>query len=293
MEVVRIQWNILGGDIQSRAHLKVDFKAGHIAIVRHKNPGRKSMNRALAAATAFAFFALTQGTGFGAAPEAPAFLRAAVADPHRPAADTMRDADREPLQMLAYSGIKPGDTVAELIPAGGYSTRLLSAAVGPKGHVYSINLATLNDNIKAQISPVVNDPAYANVSVLNEDFERLTVPESVDVVWTAQNYHDFQNPGMFHADTAAMDKAIFAALKPGGFFVVIDHAAAPGSGTRDSGSLHRIDPEVVKKEAMAAGFKLVGDYKVLGNPADDHTRRVTGQGGIADKSDKFYLKFQK
>jgi predicted methyltransferase len=205
----------------------------------------------------------------------------------------MRDADRQPIDMLANSGIKPGDKVAELIPAGGYSTRLLSAAVGPRGHVYSINLATLNDRIKAQIDPVIQDPAYANVSVLNEDLEKLTAPEPVDVVWTAQNYHDFQNPGMFHADTAAMDKAIFAALKPGGFFVVIDHAAAPGSGTRDSGTLHRIDPEVVKKEAMAAGFKLVGEYKVLGNSADDHTRRVTGQGGIADKSDKFYLKFQK
>ena len=252
------------------------------------------MNRRfVAAAAATALFALTQSQSFGAAPNVPDFVKAAVADSHRPAADTMRDADRQPIDMLANSGIKPGDKVAELIPAGGYSTRLLSAAVGPRGHVYSINLATLNDRIKEQIDPVVKDPAYANVSVLNEDFEQLKLPEPVDIVWTAQNYHDFQNPGMFHADTAAMDRAIFAALKPGGFFVVIDHAAAPGSGTRDSGSLHRIDPDVVKKEAMAAGFKLVGEYKVLGNPADDHTRRVTGQGGIADKSDKFYLKFQK
>jgi len=249
--------------------------------------------RFFTAAATIGLLALAQTPGFGAAPNVPDFIKAAVADPHRPAADTMRDADRQPTEMLAYSGIKLGDKVAELIPSGGYSTRLLSAAVGPKGHIYSINLATLNDRIKGQIEPVTNDPAYANVSVLSEDFDQLTVPEPVDLVWTAQNYHDFQNPGMFHADTAAMDKAIFRALKPGGFFVVIDHAAVPGSGTRDSGTLHRIDAEIVKKEAMAAGFKLVGEYKVLGNPADDHTRRVTGQGGIADKSDKFYLKFQK
>src|SRR4051812_5161801 len=192
------------------------------------------------AIAAIALLALADSEGFGATPNVPDFVRAAVADPHRPAADKMRDADRQPIDMLANSGIKPGDKVAELIPAGGYSTRLLSAAVGPRGHVYSINLATLNDRIKEQIDPVVKDPAYANVSVLNEDFEQLKLPEPVDIVWTAQNYHDFQNPGMFHADTAAMDRAIFGALKPGGFFVVIDHAAAPGSGARDSGSLHRI-----------------------------------------------------
>ena len=250
-------------------------------------------NHFVTAAAATALLTLAQSQGFGATANVPDFVKAAVADPHRPAADAMRDADRQPIDMLANSGIKPGDTVAELIPAGGYSTRLLSAAVGPKGHVYSINLAALPDRIKAQIDPVLNDPAYANVSVLNEDFAQLTVPERVDVVWTAQNYHDFQNEGAFHADTAAMDRAIFAALKPGGFFVVIDHAAAAGSGTRDTASLHRIDVDVVKKEAMAAGFKLVGEYKMLGNPADDHTRRVTGQGGIADKSDKFFLKFQK
>jgi predicted methyltransferase len=249
--------------------------------------------RLFTAAAAVTLFALMQGPGFGAAPDVPAFVKAAVADPHRPASDTMRDADRKATDMLAYSGIKPGDMVAELIPAGGYSTRLLSAAVGPKGHIYSINLTSMNDRIKSQIDAVTSDPAYANVSVLNEDFENLKVPQPVDIVWTAQNYHDFQNPGMFHADTAAMDKAIFAALKPGGYFIVIDHEAAPGSGTRDSGSLHRIDSAVVKKEAMAAGFTLVGDYKVLANPDDDHTRRVPGPGGIGDKSDKFYLKFQK
>jgi predicted methyltransferase len=253
------------------------------------------MNRRLfmASAAAAGAFAFAYGPGFAAAPKVPAFIKAAVADPHRPESDTKRDADRKPIDMLLYSGIKPGDKVAELIPAGGYSTRLLSAAVGPKGHIYSLNLDTLNDRIKGAIDAVTNDPAYANVSVINEDFENLNVPEPVDMVWTAQNYHDFQNPGMFHTDTALMDKAIFKALKPGGLFIVIDHMAAPGSGTRDSGKLHRIDPAVVKKEAEAAGFRLVGDYKVLRNPDDDHTRRVPGQGGIGDKSDKFYLKFQK
>src|SRR4051812_32568612 len=176
------------------------------------------------AIAAIALLALADSEGFGATPNVPDFVRAAVADPHRPAADKMRDADRQPIDMLANSGIKPGDKVAELIPAGGYSTRLLSAAVGPKGHIYAINLDTLNDNIKAQIKRVTDDPAYANVSVSNQVLGELKTPEPVDMVWTAQNYHDFKNPGMFFADTVAMDKAIFAALKPGGLYIIIDHA---------------------------------------------------------------------
>jgi predicted methyltransferase len=249
-------------------------------------------NRIAIAACAALLLALP-GSSFGAPANPPAYVKAAIADSHRPKTDTDRDADRLPAVMLGFSGVKPGDKIAELIPAGGYSTRLLSAAVGPKGHVYSINLATLNDRIKDQIKPVTDDPAYANVSVSNQDFSNLKLPEPVDVVWTAQNYHDFKNPGMFFADTAAMDKAIFAALKPGGLYVIIDHVAAAGSGTRDTGTLHRIDPETVKVEVLAAGFVLDGESKDLANPNDPHTARVPGQGGIGDKSDKFYFKFRK
>jgi predicted methyltransferase len=244
------------------------------------------------AACAASLLLASYGATLGAA-NVPAYVTAAIADSHRPKADTDRDADRKPAVMLGFSGIKPGDKVAELIPAGGYSTRLLSALVGPKGHVYSINLATLNDNIKAQINPVTNEPAYENVTVSNQDFANLKVPELVDAVWTAQNYHDFKNPGMFFADTEAMDKAIFAALKPGGLYIIIDHVAAAGSGTRDTGTLHRIDPAVVKAEVLAAGFVLAGESKDLANPGDPHTARVPGQGGIGDKSDKFYFKFRK
>lgn len=242
---------------------------------------------------ALALFAFVPPPGFGAAGSPPAFVTAAVADPHRPKTDTERDADRKPAIMLAFSGIKPGDRVAELIPAQGYSTRLLSAAVGPKGHVYSINLATLNARIKDQIKAVTDDPAYANVAVSDQDLTNLQLPEPVDLVWTAQNYHDFKNPGMFYADTEAMDRAIFAALKPGGLYVIIDHVAAPGSGTRDTGTLHRIDPAVVKSEVTAAGFRLLRETSALGNPNDPHTARVPGQGGIGDKSDKFFFVFQK
>ena len=244
-----------------------------------------------AAAMLFAF----QGAGaaFGAAATPPAYVSAAIADSHRPKSDTDRDADRLPAVMLGFSGVKPGDKVAELIPAGGYATRLLSATVGPRGHIYSINMNSFNDAIKAQIKPVTDDPAYANVSVSNQVLSELKTPEPVDVVWTSQNYHDFKNPGMFFVDTVAMDKAIFAALKPGGLYIIIDHAAAAGSGTRDTGTLHRIDPATVKAEVLSAGFVLDGESKDLANPNDPHTQRVTGAEGIRDKSDKFYFKFRK
>ena len=184
-----------------------------------------------AAVAAIALFALATGPGLGAFATPPAYVSAAVADPHRPKTDTERDADRLPAIMLAFSGVKPGDKVAELIPAQGYSTRLLSAAVGRLGHVYSLNLPMLPAGVKNQIKAVTDDPAYANVTVSDQDFSALRLPEPLDVVWTAQNYHDFKNPGAFQVDTQAMDRAIFAALKPGGLYVIIAHVAAPGSGT--------------------------------------------------------------
>jgi predicted methyltransferase len=230
-----------------------------------------------------------------AAPAAnpPAFIKAAVADPHRPKSDTDRDADRLPVSLLTFSGVKPGDTVAELVPAQGYATRLLSAAVGPKGHIYAINIAALNQQIKDQTKAVLADPNYSNVSYSEQNLSNLKVPEYVDMVWTSQNYHDLKNPGQFNADTIAMDKAIFAALKPGGLYIIIDHVAEAGSGTRDTGTLHRIDPATVKAEVLAAGFQFVGESKALANPSDPHTARVPGPGNINDKSDKFFFKFGK
>jgi predicted methyltransferase len=245
----------------------------------------------IAASAAF-MLVLSVGVGLAAA-NVPAYVTAAISDSHRPQSDTGRDADRLPAEMLTFSGVKPGDKVAELIPAGGYATRLLSKVVGPTGHVYAINMPTFNDRIKEQIKPVTDDPAFANVTVSDQVLGALKTPEPVDVVWTSQNYHDFKNPGMFLADTPAMDKAIFAALKPGGLYIIIDHVAQPGSGARDTGTLHRIDPELVKSEVLAAGFVLDGESKALASANDPHTERVPGAGNIGDKSDKFLFRFRK
>lgn len=117
-------------------------------------------------------------------------------------------------------------------------------------------------------------------------------PEAADVVWTSDNVHDFHNKLFGPADMTAVNAAIYRALKPGGVYIVVDHAAQAGSGLRDTETLHRIDPVKVKIEALAAGFALEGESQVLRNPADDHTKRVF-DSSIRGVTDQFILKFRK
>ena len=233
-----------------------------------------------------------------AADKVPAYITAAVNDPARPQADTQRDAKRQPAATLAFAGIKPGQKVAELMAGGGYFTRLLSKAVGPGGHVYAFapsrrpNAPEGSPDPAAPLNAIAQDPGYSNVSVLPMAFsgDTLGAPEPVDVVWTSLNYHDFHNipPG----DISAFNKRVFDALKPGGIFIVIDHAATVGDGTNDTRTLHRMDPEAAKKELIAAGFKLVGSSDVLRNPNDPHTAPIF-DASIRGNTDQFFLKLVK
>jgi predicted methyltransferase len=136
------------------------------------------------------------------------------------------------------------------------------------------------------------DPAYANVTVLVEPINAVSAPTPVDLVWTAQNYHDLHDPFMGPADLAKVNAAVLAALKPGGIFLVVDHAAANGSGLRDTDTLHRIDPASVKAEVTAAGFAFDGESDVLRNSADDHSLKVF-DAAIRGHTDQFIFKFRK
>jgi predicted methyltransferase len=231
-----------------------------------------------------------------AAEKIPAYITAAVADPGRPAEDTQRDANRKPAETVQFAGIKPGDKVVELVPGRGYFTRIISKVVGPKGHVYALspprrpNAAPDSPDPVAATTAIAADPAYANVSAQGGSLATITVSEPADVVFTAQNYHDVHN--VPNIDLAAFNKSIFNALKPGGVYIVLDHAAAAGSGARDTSTLHRIDPETVKAEALAAGFVLAGQSKVLENPQDAHAVAVFDPS-IRGKTDQFILKFRK
>jgi predicted methyltransferase len=223
-------------------------------------------------------------------------ITAAVADPARPQADRDRDADRKPAESLAFAGIKPGQTVADLIPGSGYFTRLFSAVVGEKGHVYALPPPKRPDapadrpDPAAAVQAIAADPHYGNVSVVQGKLTELSLPTPADVIWTSQNYHDIHNAP--NVDVVDFDKKVFAALKPGGVFIVLDHAAEKGSGFRDTNTLHRIDPEAVKKEVESAGFKFVGESDVLHNPNDPLTAKVFDPS-IRGKTDQFIFKFRK
>jgi predicted methyltransferase len=229
-----------------------------------------------------------------AAAKIPAYVVAAVADPDRPAEDKARDADRKPAECIAFAGIKPGDKVADLIPGKGYFTKIFARVVGPKGWVYAFYPSEI-DAIYARrhlAVPPPDDPRYANVSSLHGSIARFTAPERLDVVWTSQNYHDLHDKFFGPVDITAFNKAVFAALKPGGTFIVLDHVAQSGSGLRDTDTLHRIDPAAVKTEVEAVGFKFVGESDVLHNSADPHTAAVFDKS-IRGRTDQFIFKFRK
>ena len=224
--------------------------------------------------------------------QVPANIAKALADPSRPAEDTARDAARHPGEILALAGVKPGDTVVDYIMGGGYFTRILSAAVGPKGTVYAFQPAefikfksSYGDNLKNVTA------ALPNSKPLDGPMTALDLPDNVDVVITVQNYHD-QHLKPFPVDTAAKANAeIFKSLKPGGVFLVIDHAAAAGATTAPD-TQHRIDVAQVKSEVEAAGFKLEAESPLLANKDDPHTASVFDPS-IRGKTDQFILKFRK
>ena len=226
----------------------------------------------------------------------PTHLVAAVADAGRPDADKQRDADRKPLQTMQFAGIKSGTQIVELVPGGGYFTRLLSKAVGKGGKVYAVAPAPKPDapagapDRAASVKAIAADANYQNVTVLVQPIKRLELPAKVDVVWTSQNYHDVHN--VPDIDLLAFNKSIFDALKPDGVYFVIDHVAASDAAADVTSKLHRINPDVVKKEILAAGFVLEAQSDLLHNAADPHTAAVFDPS-IRGKTDQFMFKFRK
>jgi predicted methyltransferase len=222
----------------------------------------------------------------------PSNIAAAAKDPVR-AEQAKVDATRHGPEILAFAQVQPGAKVVDLIPGGGYWTGLFSAAVGLDGHVYAVWPAEYVKVDGDEVKPYREMAAkYANVSILEQPAAQLTTPEKVDLVFTAQNYHDYPDKFMGPTDPAVLNKAVFAALKPGGIYLIVDHVAQAGSGVRDTDTLHRIDPATVKAQVTAAGFQFVGESPLLASPVDDHTKKVFDPS-VQGHTDQFIYKFRK
>ena len=195
--------------------------------------------------------------------------------------------------MLAFAGVKPGMVVVDMLPGGGYFTRLFSDAVGPTGKVIAYvpdeNLARFPKALD-RINAIAAEPNHKNVQAEHNPLMAPGPDNVADVIWTSQNYHDLHNvPGV---DLVAFNKLVFRSLRPGGVYVVLDHSAPAGSGASTTSTLHRIDPAVVRKEAEAAGFVFDGESNVLANPADPRTAGVFDPS-IRGHTDQFVLRFRK
>ena len=231
--------------------------------------------------------------GVAVAAAIPANITAALADNARPEADVKRDAARHPGELLAFAGVKPGDKVADFMMGGGYFTGILSPAVGPKGKVYAYQSAEFiafraayGDEQKKAVA------GRDNTVALTAPLSAVGLPDGLDLVLTVQNYHDLHLKPFPAGTAASVNAQVFKALKPGGVYLVVDHAAVSGAPVAVADTLHRIDPAIVKQEVTAAGFKFDGESPILRDAADDHSANVFSPA-IRGKTDQFVYKFSK
>lgn len=224
-----------------------------------------------------------------ARPNLEAGYTAAVADSRRLPEEVARDPLRKPADMLAFAGLEPGQAIADIRPEEGYFTRLFAPAVGPQGHVYAFvpNQTAARENGFADTMATT----YPNVSRVTGALETMAFDRPLDVVFMGEEYHDFVIP-RFGVDVTAMNAAVFAALKPGGFYVILDHQAADGAGISVAGTLHRIEAAELRRQVEAAGFIFEGETDAVRMPADDHSLSVF-DASIRGRTDRFVYRFRK
>ena len=214
----------------------------------------------------------------------PAHIRRAVESSERTAEQRARDYHRKPAEILSMSGIEEGDKIVEIAGFGQYFTTMLVAAIGPSGHVDVYDLP-YTERFAGPASREF-DAKHANAVYHQEAYNDVTFPRNVDSVWNVLYYHDLKPQGV---DTAAFNRKIFDALKPGGTYLVIDHKAEDGSGWRDAATIHRMGVDTIKQEVLAAGFELEQESDLLANPADDRTKMVFAPGTRGTTDQAFFI----
>lgn len=222
-------------------------------------------------------------------------IRAAIADPARPAADRVLDAQRHPQAMLRFFEIRPGLRVAEIGAGRGYTSELLARVVGPTGRVYAQNSPfVLRRFAEAPWTARLARPGLENVVRLDRDFDDPFPHDlhDLDAVLLVLLYHDTV---WFGTDRQAMNRAVFRVLRPGGIYGVVDHSARPGDGVAYARELHRIEESVVRREIEDAGFVLDASADFLRNPDDprDWNASPAAAGARRGTSDRFVLRFVK
>jgi predicted methyltransferase len=207
-----------------------------------------------------------------------------LAAPDRSEADRQNDTKRHAAKLLAFVGPKPGWRVLDMAAGAGYSTELMARAVAPDGKVYA-----QNDKASEKLAVRMKTPAMANAAEIIQPFDNLSDPalRDLDLVTFFFGYHDTT---FMTVDRAKMNKALFAALKPGGLLVIADHSARPEDGATVGKTLHRIAEKTLRDEIEAAGFIFVADADFLRHPEDTRTNIVFKN---PTPNDEFVLKFRK
>jgi predicted methyltransferase len=231
------------------------------------------------------------------APAAAVDYREALAAPTRLAEDREQDARRKPAEVLAFFGVRPGMSVLDLYSGDGYYSELLATVVGPSGQVVAHNNSAYINGLENELARRFAEQRLPNVERLTAENNALELePERFDFVLLSNVYHD-----VYYADVAsgwaALDgpkllAELFAGMKPGATLGLIDHVAAAGSPAETGGTLHRIDPEIVRRDFAAAGFVLDAESDLLRNPADDLTKNVFDRA-VRGQTDRFVLRFRR
>jgi predicted methyltransferase len=221
-------------------------------------------------------------------------VEAALAAESRPEADAERDRNRKPLETLEFFGLEDDMTVLELIPGGGWYTRVLAPVLAEKGKLYvAIGTRRVSES-------VLTEPGFEKVEVIETD-DNIRRPEGsryyalddfdfgisgVDMVLTFRNVHNFDAESR-----ERMNRAVFDALKSGGLYGVVDHTKRHMEPDNPE-NRRRIDPVLVVKEMLDIGFEFVG-YSDLHYRADDELRYEVGRRSVTGNTDRFTFLFRK
>ena len=239
---------------------------------------------------------------FASSSAMPAFVDAdqidtAIANDHRTDADRKRDARDHPKIILGLLDLEPGQAVVDLFAGGGYYSELMAGVVGPQGTVILQNNYGFAKWVDKYLQERYIDSEVQPITVLRSEVEDLMLePSSLDAAIMSMCYHDlyYYDPeaGFRHTDIPAFFSQLHTALKPGGKLLVIDHAAADGSGSSLTHDLHRVDEEYAKQDIESNGFQLVATSDVLRNPDDPRTAKPFDPS-IYKKTDRFIMLFER